>query len=187
MKTKQESFGILVNRLKEIEKYPQLCMEPDVNSMIEEELGNITGSHVVAVNNHDSILINNNDGEVWPQYLYDAPKETKEDVIDIDTDTFRAITISTLRISNKQLLDEFKFEIKSVPHLYLCSVKVIVNSAGDNCLEIRCATVDYSKRKVTLTISADIYERFSAVADKLAINKSKFVENKLKEFIAKDI
>jgi hypothetical protein len=39
------------------------------------------------------------------------------------------------------------------------------------------------KVKKTFTLDGEVYKKFSELADSLAINKSKFVENKLVEFI----
>lgn len=39
------------------------------------------------------------------------------------------------------------------------------------------------KIKKTFTLDNDIFKKFSELADSLAINKSKFIENKLVEFI----
>jgi metal-responsive CopG/Arc/MetJ family transcriptional regulator len=39
------------------------------------------------------------------------------------------------------------------------------------------------KKKVTITIDEKLYEEFKQVTEKLSINKSKFIENKIKEFI----
>ena len=39
------------------------------------------------------------------------------------------------------------------------------------------------KIKKTFTIDKKLYETFSALADKLAVNKSKFIENKIRDFI----
>jgi hypothetical protein len=42
------------------------------------------------------------------------------------------------------------------------------------------------KIKKTFTLNKELYDKFCLLADKLAINKSKFVENKIKEFINKN-
>lgn len=39
------------------------------------------------------------------------------------------------------------------------------------------------KIKKTFTLDKGLYEKFCELADKLAVNKSKFIENKIKEFI----
>jgi hypothetical protein len=39
------------------------------------------------------------------------------------------------------------------------------------------------KVKKTFTLDSDVYKKFSELTDSLAINKSKFIENKLIEFI----
>jgi len=39
------------------------------------------------------------------------------------------------------------------------------------------------KKKVTITIDEKLYNQFKQISEKLSINKSKFIENKIKEFI----
>jgi hypothetical protein len=39
------------------------------------------------------------------------------------------------------------------------------------------------KIKKTFTLDEDVFKIFSELTDSMAINKSKFIENKLKEFI----
>lgn len=39
------------------------------------------------------------------------------------------------------------------------------------------------KKKVTITIDEKLYNEFKQISEKLSINKSKFIENKIKEFI----
>jgi metal-responsive CopG/Arc/MetJ family transcriptional regulator len=39
------------------------------------------------------------------------------------------------------------------------------------------------KKQVTITIDEKVYEEFKTLTDKMAVNKSKFVENIIKEFI----
>ena len=38
----------------------------------------------------------------------------------------------------------------------------------------------------TFTLSIEVYEEFKKMADKLAINKSKYIENSIKDFIRKN-
>jgi metal-responsive CopG/Arc/MetJ family transcriptional regulator len=46
-----------------------------------------------------------------------------------------------------------------------------------------CINTYYMKKKVTITIDEKLYNRFKQISEKLSINKSKFIENKIKEFI----
>lgn len=39
------------------------------------------------------------------------------------------------------------------------------------------------KKKVTITIDEKLYNEFKQISEKLSINKSKFIENKIKQFI----
>lgn len=40
-----------------------------------------------------------------------------------------------------------------------------------------------NKIKKTFTLDKEVFDLFSELADELAINKSKFIENKIREFI----
>lgn len=42
------------------------------------------------------------------------------------------------------------------------------------------------KEKVTITIDKVTYQKFRELCDKMAINKSKFVENMIKDFLEKN-
>lgn len=42
------------------------------------------------------------------------------------------------------------------------------------------------KKPVTFTITENLYKEFSELADKMAINKSKFIENRIQEFLIKN-
>lgn len=39
------------------------------------------------------------------------------------------------------------------------------------------------KKRVTITIDEKLYNQFKQISEKLSINKSRFIENKIKEFI----
>jgi len=51
---------------------------------------------------------------------------------------------------------------------------------------LRSYSTNLNKKKVTFTISENMYEEFSNLSNKMAINKSKFMENKISEFIEKN-
>ena len=52
---------------------------------------------------------------------------------------------------------------------------------------MRFAQYNFGKKPVTLTINEELYDKFKVLSDKLAINKSKFIENKIKEFVDANI
>lgn len=43
---------------------------------------------------------------------------------------------------------------------------------------------EQNKIRKTFTLDKGLYDKFCLLTDKLSVNKSKFVENKIKEFIA---
>jgi len=51
--------------------------------------------------------------------------------------------------------------------------------------DLRYAEFNPGKKTVTFTIDEDVYEQFLEISDRMAINKSKFVENRIREFISK--
>lgn len=96
------------------------------------------------------------------------------EIVNVDDPNAIFMNVATRRISE---VDQFAF-IKSYPYIYIHKLRI-----ANGTLEIVLAECNLSKKKVTFTISQKIMERFDSVADKLAINKSKFVENKMKELI----
>jgi metal-responsive CopG/Arc/MetJ family transcriptional regulator len=40
-----------------------------------------------------------------------------------------------------------------------------------------------TKIKKTFTINKELYKKFEKISEKLSLNKSKFIENKIKEFV----
>ncbi len=70
-------------------------------------------------------------------------------------------------------------------HLYLYSIE-LVGEKHDSLL-VRLVETNLNKKKsTTFTISENVMEDFNKISDKLAINKSKFVENSIKAFIEKN-
>jgi len=96
----------------------------------------------------------------------------------------------TLHTSNYNL--EFNTESKILfDHLYIYSIKLISNHIDNydikNMFEFRMIGSNLNKKRtVTFTISDNIINEFNELADELAINKSKFVENSMKNFIQKN-
>lgn len=61
----------------------------------------------------------------------------------------------------------------------------VMETITETAWDLRYAEFNPGKKTVTFTIDEDVYEKFLEVSDKMAINKSKFVENRIKEFISK--
>ncbi len=77
-------------------------------------------------------------------------------------------------------------KIQSFPFLYIVSVCVLwVKTLSEpyRVIELSFMECNLRKKKVTFTITEEIFEKFNILADKLAINKSKFIENKMKELL----
>lgn len=73
---------------------------------------------------------------------------------------------------------DFDQDIKA-KHLYIYRVDQVVPGTWN----LRLVEYNQGKKTVSFTIDESVIEQFNTVADRLAINKSKFVENKIKEFI----
>lgn len=88
---------------------------------------------------------------------------------------YKTLTAKTMYLKT---LESFKL-INSHPCIYVYSARLIEGG-----ISICFAGYNLSKKKVTFTISEDIMNDFDNLANKLAINKSKFIENKIKEFVS---
>lgn len=91
--------------------------------------------------------------------------------------------VSTMHV-NEKYIDK----ITSSSNVYILSIadKGVSNLDESDSLLIRFYGTNLNKRKVTFTISENIYNEFHDMSEKMAINKSKFVENKIIEFINKN-
>lgn len=110
-------------------------------------------------------------------------------VIDTETGTILEedsdlTTKKVLKVNSHKLptMDYFNNEWFPCKHVYIYDI--IKSGTG---IEMRVAEYEREKKKpVTFTLDQSIYEKFSNLADTMAINKSKFVENKIKEFLEKN-
>ena len=102
-------------------------------------------------------------------------------VVDV-IDYGRSLATMTYKIKNTEVLrDVFKQN-----HLFIYDIINNVTNVGDDAIFLRLIQMNFSKIKKTFTISENIFDEFAEIADRLAINKSKFVENKIVEFINKN-
>lgn len=102
-------------------------------------------------------------------------------IIDEDSDltTKKVLKVNTHKIP---AIDYFNEEWFPCKHMYVYDIV----RHGDG-IEMRVAEYEREKKKpVTFTLDASVYEKFSRLSDTMAINKSKFVENKIKEFLEKN-
>lgn len=177
MKEKQEKFEELVNYLnkKTSHKKEQLLGEEIIGKELNEcvEIKNLLVDlfpmnikfielPIIIINSETGNIIEVND--------------------EIDKDETKTLITATWNIKSVEQLMESNL-YKSNPNLYIYGIKLI-EFGGNFSVHIRAATYNLSKKKITLTVSEDIYEEFTQLSNKLAINKSKFVENKIKEFIS---
>lgn len=87
-------------------------------------------------------------------------------------------------IYSRSIREKEAIKVIKSKNLYILSIGK--NEFGGSGVTIRLYETNLNKKKVTFTIAENIYEEFSNLSDKLAINKSKFVENKIMEFIEKN-
>lgn len=109
-----------------------------------------------------TIRVNNDSGELTDSLENSSILNTK------------TITVDT--VNNNKLPFTSKY-------VYITGIEF---SGSRNCINIRCAESTLNlKKTVTFTITENIYNEFSAVAATMAINKSKFVENRIVDFLKK--
>lgn len=105
--------------------------------------------------------------------------------IDDDIDYKNSINLSPIRTMTIGCPEDLE-KIQSFPYVYINSINAVwVKTLGEpfHGLELQFMECNLRKKKVTFTISEELMDKFNVIADKLAINKSKFVENKIKEVI----
>lgn len=133
-----------------------------------------------------TITINTETGDVLS--MQDQNIMTLESSPKIDT---RFLEMRTSRISKisdvasaKKYVYVYKMEIQD----YVTTVTEgsgLAEEKRNRFLELRWTSFNVGKKNVTFSIAEDVYERFITTADSLSMNRSKFVENKMKEFLEK--
>ncbi len=185
MKTKKESYDNIVRVLEVlttlevsgVEVFPMSdALKLTTFAKIKEDVGNLLNAKVMYINS-PHFAINREDGSVVEQYQLgnDPTSKYTED----ELSHTKSCYTGTYRMGDpSKEVNEW-----STPgHIfYLYDISI----AGNGDLHIRGDRVNFHKKAVTFTLSEDIYKEFSIKADEMAINKSKFVENKLKEFLTK--
>jgi len=100
--------------------------------------------------------------------------------LDLESKNNRFLESRSMTIENYKDLKK----IESYPYVYIYSVELThTTSYLISAIKLRYMTCNLRKKKVTFTISEVLDDEFSAYADKMAINKSKFVENRIKELM----
>lgn len=105
--------------------------------------------------------------------------------LDVNDSNIDDSNIKTIVTSSRQLKLTRGYGKNGFDHLYLYQAYLFGDK--NDTLIIRCFETNLNKKKsITFTISENIMDDFNNLADKLAINKSKFVENSIKAFIEKN-
>lgn len=97
----------------------------------------------------------------------------------VKQDRMLSVQTRIIKISEEENIKNFI----TASNLFIYSIGL--SAYSDESISIRLAELNLNKIKKTFTISENVFSEFSEISDRLAINKSKFVENKIKEFIEK--
>lgn len=92
--------------------------------------------------------------------------------------SLKVVSYKLYKSGNNEYIEKFK-------QFYILSIS-FTKTHPDISVVVRFCGVEFVKIKKTFTISENIFDEFAEIADRLAINKSKFVENKIVEFINKN-
>jgi len=106
----------------------------------------------------------------------------KDGNIPVDEKQYEQLNCNIALTMMRRIKNEIDLEHIKAQYLYI--LELSTSEYGG--LTIRLYETNLNKKKVTFTISENIYNEFSDMADKMAINKSKFMENKIVEFISKN-
>lgn len=173
-KTTLEIHELHGNKLREImlEKSKNKKVVKFIGGDLEQlfnELNIISkfGNKTIKFINQPTFIINTTNGEILTNEEYQNPPHS-----------------TVLNIQNLRIIGLDDIILIKNKTLYLYSLELLENN-NKFIFELRFGSINLEKKKVTFTISETIYDKFDELADKLAINKSKFVENRMKEFIDK--
>lgn len=116
--------------------------------------------------------------------------DTTQFCISTDTGTIIApdldVSKKTLQVQTRKIksVDDFNEKNFKSKFVYIYTMpKEHHNSKG---LDLRLAEFNPGKKTVSFTIDESVYEKFLKLSDKMAINKSKFIENRIIEFVEKN-
>ena len=94
----------------------------------------------------------------------------------IEQDRMLSVQTRNIKISDEKNIKNFI----TASNLFIYSIGL--SAYSNEAISIRLAELNLNKIKKTFTISENVFKEFSEISDRLAINKSKFVENRIKEF-----
>lgn len=132
-------------------------------SAVEKYLQILLPGKVITFIDNTQICISTDTGTIIPHDL-DVSKKT--------------LQVQTKRIKSIDDFNENNFKSKYV-YIYTMPKE----NYDDTEFNLRLAEFNPGKKTVSFTIDESIYENFLKLSDKMAINKSKFIENRLIEFL----
>ncbi len=98
----------------------------------------------------------------------------------VEQDRVLSVQTRIIKISDEKNIKNFI----TASNLFIYSIGL--SAYSNDAISIRLAELNLNKIKKTFTISENVFNEFSEISDRLAINKSKFVENRIKEFNEKN-
>lgn len=113
---------------------------------------------------------------------------------DLDISTKKMLQIGSMIMN----IDDFNNNTIKSKYLYILSINSMYNEVTnkldettgefkvhckDGVYMIKFGEYNPNKKAVTFTIDEPTYSKFSEISEKMAINKSKFIENKIREFV----
>lgn len=98
----------------------------------------------------------------------------------VEQDRMLSVQTRNIKISDEKNIKNFI----TASNLFIYSIGL--SAYSNEAISIRLAELNLNKIKKTFTISENVFNEFSEISDRLAINKSKFVENRIKEFNEKN-
>jgi hypothetical protein len=142
-------------------------------AMLEKMLNILLPCKVINFIDRTSLVIHTETGSIL-----DSNVET-------DSNSSKWLSVSTRRIKSIDDFNPLDFKSKYL-YIYKMSLATVAEGTKPSYvyMEMRLAEFNISKKVVSFTIDENVYERFQELSDKMAINKSKFVENKIKELLA---
>ena len=172
MKTKEEKFEEIRTLLKQKNSEKKAGLIGDECTIIQKQLEELLDIKIKLINSPNIIVDDN--GEIVNTALNNQLSKNEDE---IESSSNKILTSLSWNISEFSHLSN----IKSYPFFYLFYIGL--NQNDGHSIQLRGISYNFGKKKVTFTISENIYEKFSKLSEQLAINKSKFVENKIQEFI----
>lgn len=143
----------------------------DNKATIEKFMQELLPGKVITFVNLPNFHVSTDTGTIVPSDL-DVPKKFLE--------------VSRRRIKSQNDFNPADFKSKYVYIYEILPTHPLGSGVANTSWDIRMAEFNPGKKNVSFTIDENIYEMFLDLSEKMAINKSKFVENKIREFLEKN-